>query len=75
MRILLQCVRTHNYVQDVDSWTSVQEQALEFTSLVPALDFVLQYGLKDIHPVIDWHDSAAEVQSSTQNAAPEPAAV
>jgi len=69
MRILLQCVRTHNYVQDVGSWTTLPHQALEFNALVPALDFALHYGLKDIRPVILWPDSAAAVHSFAQNAA------
>ena len=63
MKILLQCIRTHNYVQDVVSWTTLPEHALEFTAVVPALDFAVRHGLKDIRPVIHWDDSPAEVHA------------
>jgi hypothetical protein len=64
MKILLQCVRTHTYVQDAGSWTRIPEQALEFFALIPALDFALRYGLKDVRPVIQWDDSVTGIHSS-----------
>ena len=69
MRILLQCVRTRTYVQHAGSWTRIPEQALEFSALIPALDFALRYGMKDVRPVIHWDFSVAELHSSAENTA------
>ena len=69
MKILLQCARSHTYVRDVDSWTTLPEQALEFNSLVPALDFALSYGLKDVRPVTRWEPPVAELHLPLSNAA------
>ena len=64
MKILLQCVRTQNYVRAVGMWTAVPEQALEFTEVVSALDFALEHGLTGVRPVIRSDYSVAEVYLS-----------
>jgi hypothetical protein len=69
MKVVLQCVRTRNYVRGVGSWTAIPEQALEFTELVSALDFALEHSLTGVRPVIRSDYSVAEVHLSVLNAA------
>lgn len=69
MKVVLQCVRTRNYVRGVGSWTAIPEQALEFTEVVPALDFALRHGIKDVRPVICWDHSIAQLPLSVLNVA------
>lgn len=69
MKVLLQCATTRNYVRSVGMWTAIPEQALEFTDLVPALDFALRHGLREVRPVIRSDSSVAEVHLSVLKAA------
>ena len=49
MKTFLRHSRTGLYVQSPVSWTDTQDEALNFTDIQHALEFVVAFGLSDLH--------------------------
>lgn len=53
MRTLVRNIRTGEYLQSLETWTTAPEQALDFGSMTRAFAVVRQQGLRDMEFVLN----------------------
>ena len=61
MRILLQQKDTGLYFKDIDSWTRLQPEAMDFVSSTAALDFCTQNKISGVQMVLKFEEQAYEL--------------
>jgi hypothetical protein len=61
MKILLQQKDTGLYFKDIDSWTRVQSEAMDFVSSTGALDFCSQNSITGVQMVLKFDEQVVEL--------------
>ena len=62
MKVLLQDLGTLSFLADEGDWTASTAEAFDFGQVVPALDYALEHGLRDVRAVIKCSDSRYDVE-------------
>ena len=61
MRIVLQHKQTGLYFRDIDSWSRVASEAMDFVSSTAAIDFCVTNKLNDLHLVLKFEEQKYDI--------------
>jgi hypothetical protein len=61
MKILLQQKNTGLYFKDINSWTRLQTEAMDFVSSTAAIDFCAQNNIAGVQMVLKFEEQAHEL--------------
>jgi hypothetical protein len=62
MKVLLQDLRTLDYLGQDGNWTADADRAFDFLELVHALDFTLRHRLRHVRPVFKFDDANPDLE-------------